>query len=239
MNNSIVCPENPIKQHGDGNHVRKHGRDHRPEDHQVRQLIVPPQPYFVPGYTGCTPGAGPQRLFVIGDSYGQYTHELLHGHRVAGSRLNPLNSDLRFVDLFVSPPRQNPKQQLDNPHKSLDPYFIPGYTGFTPGSGVRRTDGVGEKYGMMTHVRLAKHPMAGRRLRPIYKEPPEYVADREEVKFYCNHHEITARDLLRRHGQVPGYTGHMPRARFHHGKTGAEIGDIAIAEFEKIMEIKK
>ncbi|GFV79451.1 uncharacterized protein TNCV_279071 [Trichonephila clavipes] len=235
MRNCMVCPENPIRYDGDG----IHSFSHKPDDKvttQIWELNVPPQPYFVAGYTGWTPGSGPTRHFMIGNSYGCYTRELLHGHRVAGSRMNPLKTDLEFVNLFVSPPRQKPKMRMENPHKSLDPYFVPGYTGFTPGTCIRRSDGVGENYGTMTHIRLAKHAVGGNRLRPIYNEPPEYVTDREEVKFYCNKHELTAKDLRRKHKHVLGYTGYIPRELFHYGKNRSEIGCIATAEFEKILE---
>ncbi|GFT86837.1 uncharacterized protein NPIL_101531 [Nephila pilipes] len=236
MRNCIVCPDNPIGYQEDRIPKYSYENDGKVIDYQIRERVALPQPYFVAGYTGWTPGSGPQRQFIIGDSSGRYTHELLHDHRVAGSRMNPLQSDLKFVNLFVSPPRQKPKLRLDNPHKALEPYFIPGYTGFTPGSGIRRSDGVGENYGTMTHIRLAKHAVGGNRLSSIYNEPPDDIADREEVKFYCNKHELTWKDIRRWHKKVPGYAGHIPRELFHFGKSGSEIGCIATAEFEKIRE---
>ncbi|GIY06960.1 uncharacterized protein CEXT_121051 [Caerostris extrusa] len=238
MESCIACPENPVQDQGDGIHQPKSLRRNQPMETQERQLLIPPQPYFISGYTGYLPGSGPQRRFTVGETLGHYSHKLLHGHRVAGARMNPLNADLRFVNMYVSPPRQDPKLLMDNPHKAVDPYFIPGYTGFTPNSGIRRADGVGENYALMTHLRLTKHQMGGRRLMPIYEEPPEYIADKEEVKFYVNKHELTASDLLRRHVMVPGYAGYIPRALFHHGETYAKISDTATAEFEKIRKKK-
>lgn len=195
--------------------------------------MVPPQPHFVPGYTGWTPGCGPRRNFVLGQTSGHYTHELLHKHPVAGGRLNPLIEDLRFVNSFKAPAIQRPSE---NPHKPLDPFFVPGYTGTIPGSGNKRFESVGETYGRMSHVRLAKHRVAGNRLRPVNKETSDYVAKREEAKFYCDKHEITANDPKRRFGMVPGYTGHVPRALFRYGKTMAKISNDCIAEFEQMMD---
>ncbi|XP_015921744.1 ciliary microtubule inner protein 2B-like [Parasteatoda tepidariorum] len=201
-------------------------------------MTAPSQPYFLPGYTGWTPLTGPKRHFVIGETYGHYTHDLLHGHRVGGGRLNPVTEDIRFINTFPYPPHQDPRFFLDNPHKPLDPYFMPGYTGWTPGSAIKRTNAIGDTYGRMTHTLLAKHRVGGDRLRPVNEQPREYVLEEEEVKFYCNKHEVTGNEVRRRFNMVPGYTGHVPRAQFRYGKTRNKTGREGTADFERIMERK-
>ncbi|XP_035205248.1 protein FAM166B-like [Stegodyphus dumicola] len=198
-----------------------------------------PQPHFIPGYTGCTPGAGPQRHFTFGGTYGHYTHDLLIDHPVGGGRLSVLAGDNRIIKQCVDRHHVDPKKLQDNPHYTLEPHVMPGYTGWIPGSGVKRSDVIGETYGRMSHIRFAKHPIAGDRLRPIHHRKPETVASEEEVKFFCYLHEITANDLKRRAGTVPGYTGHIPRATFRFGKCMTKITHEATAEFEKIQERKE
>lgn len=201
-------------------------------DHRelARKEFTTPQPHFKPGYTGYTPGA----LYnMLGQTYGQYTHKLLNDHRVGGNRLCQIPGDF-FISSYCSP-----VADLNNPHQTLDPHFIPGYTGFTPGSGIRRSESFGETYGRMTHVKLAKHFLKGSRLRPIHEYPDEYIAKEEDTKFYNYEHELTRDDIKRRTRMLPGYAGHVPRARFKYGKTGSQIAEESISEFQQIMNENK
>lgn len=193
----------------------------------ARLEYTKPQPHFKPGYTGYTPG---RVEHMLGKTYGQYINELLNSHPVAGSRLSRIPGD------YVIPGSQDqPPDTRDNPHSTLEPHFVPGYTGFTPGSGIRRSEGFGQTYGRMTHIKLAKHFLRGSRLRPIFDYPAEYVAKEEDDKFYSYEHELTRDNIKRRVGLMPGYAGHVPRAVFRHGKNGTKIAEEAIAEFQKII----
>lgn len=188
------------------------------------------QPHFKPGYTGYTPGA----LYnMLGQTYGHYTHKLLNDHRVCGNRLCRIPGDFCFPSQFSTPADKN------NPHETLEPHFIPGYTGFTPGSGIRRAESIGETYGKMTHIKLAKHFLKGSRLRPIHEYPDEYIAREEDVKFYNYEHELTRDDIKRKSRVLPGYTGHIPRARFRYGKNGSHTAEECIAEFQQILNKNK
>ena len=188
------------------------------------------QPHFIPGYTGYTPGA----LYnSLGQTYGHYTHKLLNDHRVGGNRLCRIPGDFCFPSQFSQ------AADVNNPHQTLEPHFIPGYTGFTAGSGVMRAESFGETYGKTTHVNLAKHFLKGSRLRPIHEYPEDYTAREEDVKFYNYEHELTRDDIKRRTRVLPGYTGHIPRARFRNGKSGSQVAEECIAEFQQILNKNK
>lgn len=229
----MKCPINPLKACcGDNKADYQHAPTRELEtyvDTRERDRLrhTTPQPHFNPGYTGYTHGSVDN---MTGITYGYFTKAALTKHPVAGNRLSHIPGD--FIIPIVKNPERRPE---DNPHTTLEPRFVPGYTGFTPGSGIRRSEGFGETYGRMTHIDLAKHFLRGSRLRPIHDYPREYALNEEDVKFYCYQHELTRDDIRRRAGLVPGYAGHVPRARFRHGKNGTTIATESIAEFQKIL----
>ncbi|XP_054717348.1 protein FAM166B-like [Uloborus diversus] len=246
MKHECDCPPHPIFCVAENKQSRNSSVPKLPD-------IKPSDPYFLPGYTGCTPKTGPQRLFEYGKTYGHYTHRQLSDHPIGGSRLCQLPQDqyIKPVETELNPLHNDcctdpvvetvevlpevPEGTFCNPHRSIEPHFIPGYTGFVPGSGIKRSNGIGETYGRMSHILLCKNDIAGNRLRPIYEPLPNEILREEDMKFFCNRHELNRIDIRRRVGSLPGYAEHIPRAWLRHGKNSTTIANNCIAEFEKML----
>ncbi|XP_043835348.1 protein FAM166B isoform X2 [Dromiciops gliroides] len=198
---------------------------------------LPPRgPYYIPGYTGHCPQLG----FGLGKTYGQLTGQLLLSGP-SGLAWPPAQRMLLPPINTPGPPRAD--QQSWHGHERIKSNMIPGYTGFVP-----RSQHIFAK--RCTQVWTEALRDFTSRLGTGYKELPE--AEKKELESKTEDEESEPEKHLQLElepGQKPkaspysmddqdpdkffisGFTGYVPRARFHFGSSFPILTNQALQEF--------
>ncbi|XP_036594272.1 protein FAM166B [Trichosurus vulpecula] len=198
---------------------------------------LPPRgPYYIPGYTGHCPQLG----FSLGKTYGQLTGQLL----LSGPSGLPWPPAHRML----LPPINNPgspgtDKHSWHGHERIKSNMIPGYTGFVP-----RSQHIFAK--RCTQVWAEALRDFTSHLGTGYKELPE--AEKKELECKTQHEKSEPEKHLKLELEpeqktkvspysmddkdpdkffISGFTGYVPRARFHFGSTFPILTNQALQEF--------
>ncbi|XP_027694924.1 protein FAM166B isoform X2 [Vombatus ursinus] len=199
---------------------------------------LPPRgPYYIPGYTGHCPQLG----FGLGKTYGQLTGQLLLSGP-SGLAWPPAHRILLPPIKTPGPPRTD--KHSWHGHERIKSNMIPGYTGFVP-----RSQHIFAK--RCTQVWAEALRDFTSHLGTGYKELPE--AERKELecktqdeqKSQAEKHlklELEPEQKLKASPYsmddkdpnkffISGFTGYVPRARFHFGSSFPILTNQALQEF--------
>ncbi|XP_036348082.1 LOW QUALITY PROTEIN: UPF0605 protein GA14893 [Rhagoletis pomonella] len=123
-------------------------------------LVITPEPHFVPGYTGHCP----QFRFRAGKTYGKLTHKLLIDPCVIHAPeliVTPSNRE----PLSLEYPTVHETELLNTREKFVDPVYrhpiIPGYDGFVPNLASK----IGKRYIAAATAGMAEHELLMDQLR--------------------------------------------------------------------------
>uniref|UniRef100_A0A8C6Z1G6 Ciliary microtubule inner protein 2B n=1 Tax=Nothoprocta perdicaria TaxID=30464 RepID=A0A8C6Z1G6_NOTPE len=188
------------------------------------QVLVTPEPHYIPGYTGYCP----RYKFSMGKTYGQQTWQLrssLEVPRPSQLVLLPTRWSCRSTELPDLP--GEPGACAEAEAQPLSSIVIPGYTGFIPRSQHFFAKTFSEIY------KEAKSDFAKQRLRAAGTECPLGGLGTPEG---CSQPVLALLRDMSCHSA--GFTGFVPRARFLIGKSYPVTTNRALLEFSQ-MALKR